>query len=119
VTATAFTAPATTETGGAGTDQASSAAAIPQVSTGRRDSHRGDQPARAGRLRSGQLRALVAEVLAERHNDRFTVTQLSNMLRRSPGAIANAAEKLCDQGLVMRTQHRPKTYQNAAQRTRA
>lgn len=66
-----------------------------------------------GRLRSGQLRALVAQTLAGRGDDQFTVTQLSNMLRRSPGAIANAAETLCEQGLAVRTQQRPNTYQGA------
>lgn len=116
--ATAFTAPATVEAVGVGASRGGSAAAIPQAPTGRRDSHRSDQQARPGRLRSGQLRALVAQILAERHNDRFTVTQLSNMLRRSPGAIANAAEKLCEQGLAIRIQQHPKTYQNAAGSTR-
>jgi hypothetical protein len=62
------------------------------------------------RLRSGELRALVAHTLTERHGSEFTVTQLSNMLRRSPGAIANAAEKLCEQGAARRTNNRPKTY---------
>lgn len=115
VTATAFTAPTTTEAVDVGAARGGSAAANPQIPTGPRGSHRSDQQARSGRLRSGQLRALVAQLLAERHNDRFTVTELSNMLRRSPGAIANAAEKLCEQGLAIRIRQHPKTYQNAGE----
>jgi hypothetical protein len=66
-----------------------------------------------GRLRSGELRALVAKTLTARQGDGFTVTQLSNMLRRSPGAIANAAERLCEQGVAVRIAQHPRTYQEA------
>lgn len=72
------------------------------------------QPARARRLRSGELRALVAETLTARDGDGFTVTQLANLLRRSPGAIANAAERLCEQGAATRTQQNPKTYRSTS-----
>jgi hypothetical protein len=85
----------------------------PGTSPTRRPDPHHDRTSRAGRLRSGQLRALVAQTLAARPHDQFTVTQLSNMLRRSPGAISNAAEKLREQGLAVRTQQHPKTYQSA------
>ncbi|HEY1966502.1 MAG TPA: hypothetical protein VGH89_01035, partial [Pseudonocardia sp.] len=81
--------------------------------TGAQSFCRDDGTGRGKRLRSGELRALVEQTLTERVGSEFTVTQLSNMLRRSPGAIANAAEKLCDQGAAVRTSHRPKTYSGA------
>ena len=78
-----------------------------------------DRPRRAVRLRSGELRALVAQTLTERQGDGFTVTQLSNMLRRSPGAIANAAERLCEQGVAVRAQHSPRTYRSVSEKAGA
>ena len=96
--------------GGADTIVMTSAA---RVAPAREPSHRGQRPDRAGRLRPGELRALLARTLTARPRDGFTVTELSNTLRRSPGALANAAERLCEQGLVVRTRQRPKTYQSA------
>jgi hypothetical protein len=66
---------------------------------------------------------LVAGVLAERPDNELTPTQLSNVLRRSAGAIANALVTLCEQGAVIQTNAKPRTYRTAtrtaAGRTRA
>jgi len=71
-----------------------------------------------GRLRSGELRALVAEALGRRPDLAYTPTQLSNMLGRSAGAIANALNTLCERGVAVRTQDTPKTYTAATARRR-
>jgi hypothetical protein len=63
-----------------------------------------------GRLRPGGLRALVADALARRPDLAFTPTQLSNMLGRSAGAIANALVTLCEQGVAVQTQDKPRAY---------
>lgn len=84
---------------------------------------RAGTPVHRGRLRPGQLRELVAGVLAERPDNELTPTQLSNVLRRSAGAIANALVTLCEQGAVIQTNAKPRTYRTAtrtaAGRTRA
>ena len=68
----------------------------------------------AGRLRPGQLRQIVVTTLVTRAESEFTPAQLGNMLRRSAGAIANALELLCEQGVAVRTVGTPKTYRAAA-----
>jgi hypothetical protein len=84
---------------------------------------RAGTPVNGGRLRPGQLRELVAGALAERPDSELTPTQLSNVLRRSAGAIANALVTLCEQGAVIQTNAKPRTYRTATRtaggRTRA
>jgi hypothetical protein len=84
---------------------------------------RAGTPVHGGRLRPGQLRELVAGALAERPDSELTPTQLSNVLRRSAGAIANALVTLCEQGAVIQTNAKPRTYRTATRpagdRTRA
>jgi hypothetical protein len=84
---------------------------------------RAGTPVHRGRLRPGQLRELVAGALAERPDSELTPTQLSNVLRRSAGAIANALVTLCEQGAVIQTNTKPRTYRTATRtaggRTRA
>jgi hypothetical protein len=98
------------------------AATIPAATiaagSGRAPGPAADRSGRPHRLRSGELRALVAQTLTARDGGGLTVTQLSNLLRRSPGAIANAAERLCEQGVAARTQQSPKTYRSTSGESR-
>jgi hypothetical protein len=67
-----------------------------------------------GRLGHGELYALVAQVLATNPELTYTPAQIGNMMRRSPGAIANALVKLVDHGTARLVVTKPKTYQLAA-----
>jgi nitric oxide reductase NorQ protein len=70
-------------------------------------------PARAQRLRPGQLRQMVADHLATHPTLSFTPAELSNLLRRSSGAISNACVILCAQGIAAQVKQQPKTYATA------
>jgi hypothetical protein len=59
------------------------------------------------------LYALVAQVLAGNPELTYTPAQIGNMLRRSPGAVANALVKLVDHGTARLVVAKPKTYQLA------
>ncbi|MUL41614.1 hypothetical protein FZ103_10570 [Streptomonospora sp. PA3] len=64
--------------------------------------------------RPGQLRAMVAQHLIEHPHAEFTPGEISKVLNRSAGAIANALEKLAETGEARRTCAAPRRYQAAA-----
>jgi hypothetical protein len=66
--------------------------------------------ARVQPLRPGQLRQMVADHLTAHPGLSFTPAELSNLLRRSSGAISNACVTLCTQGIAVQIQRQPKTY---------
>lgn len=66
------------------------------------------------RLRSGGLRDMVAEQLADSPTTEYTPSKLAKILDRSSGAIANALERMVAAGEAVRTNDKPKTYQHVA-----
>jgi hypothetical protein len=88
------------------------AASAPHAATG---------AAGRGRLAPGGLRDLVAQRLSERPDLEFTPTQLGHLTGRSSGAIFNALVTLCERGVAVQTQDKPKTFALAtpARRRRA
>jgi len=59
---------------------------------------------------------MVADHLTVHPGLSFTPAELSNLLRRSSGAISNACIILCTQGIAVQVQQRPKTYAAADSR---
>jgi hypothetical protein len=53
---------------------------------------------------------MVAERLTNDRTLSYTPAQLSNLLGRSSGAIANACVTLCEQGVAVQVKGKPKTY---------
>ena len=64
-------------------------------------------PAKA---RPGELRAQVAQVLANSHGTGFTVTALVSLLGNSGGAIGNACQTLVQRGEAQLLVTKPRTY---------
>lgn len=74
--------------------------------------HDAPKPEADGRLERGQLRSLVAECLRQRPGVALTTTEISHLLKgRSPGAIANALDKLMAEGTVVQITSRPRRCQ--------
>jgi hypothetical protein len=69
------------------------------------------QAARRPPLPPGQLRELVLGHLRAYPQLAFSPTELSHVLHRSRGAIANACHRLVDIGLAHRAAARPERYQ--------
>lgn len=67
---------------------------------------------RVGRLRSGELRDLVAGHLAERPDIEFTPTMLSHLLGRSAGAIRNCLDRLTSDGAVQLVNDKPVRFRH-------
>lgn len=65
-----------------------------------------------GRLGKGELRALIERYLDENPTLIVTPHQLGKLLHRSPGAVANALEKLTALGAAVRISTNPRTYQS-------
>jgi hypothetical protein len=59
---------------------------------------------------------MVADHLSAHPTLSFTPAELSNLLRRSSGAISNACVILCTQGIAAQVKQRPKTYAAATSR---
>jgi DNA-binding MarR family transcriptional regulator len=68
-----------------------------------------------GRLASGGLAKLVADVLADNPFNEYTPTMLSHLLEdRSSGAISNALERQVKNGTAIRVSDKPRRYRHAA-----
>jgi hypothetical protein len=61
---------------------------------------------------------MVADRLLDTPAVRYTPSQLSNLLDRSSGAIANACVTLCEQGIAVQVADKPKTYTAAPSKRR-
>lgn len=62
------------------------------------------------RLRNGELRAMVAKVLADNAGTALTPRTIASTLNRSSGAVGNACKALADRGHAQMTSARPVTY---------
>ncbi|MDX3663684.1 AAA family ATPase [Streptomyces sp. ID05-26A] len=62
------------------------------------------------RLRNGELRAMVAKVLADAPGTDFTPRAIAHTLDRSSGAVGNACKALADKGEAQRASAAPLTY---------
>ncbi|WP_078901893.1 AAA family ATPase [Actinacidiphila yeochonensis] len=67
-----------------------------------------------GKARPGQLRARVAQVLAAKPTEQFTVTDLARRLGHSGGAVGNACETLVARGEAELAVTTPRTYRATA-----
>ena len=69
------------------------------------------RPARSGqfRLGAGQLRGMVADYLRD-HPGEHSPVMIGAALRRSSGAVANALERLVEDGAAEQTHRQPKRY---------
>ncbi|WP_232668309.1 hypothetical protein [Pseudonocardia sp. TRM90224] len=74
---------------------------------------RRSNPNRSGsvRLQAGELRGMIEDYLLD-HPGEYSPVDIGNKLRRSPGAIANALERLVDTGTVDRTSDKPRRYRH-------
>ena len=63
-----------------------------------------------GRLRNGQLRTMVARVLADNPGDEFTPRGIAETLGRSSGAVGNALAALTGGGYAEQTSTKPLRY---------
>src|SRR3954464_4077444 len=63
------------------------------------------------RLRNGELRAMVARVLADQAGTGLTPGVIARTLNRSAGAVGNALKVLADRGHAETVSHAPLTYQ--------
>ncbi|SDJ01698.1 AAA domain (dynein-related subfamily) [Actinokineospora alba] len=63
------------------------------------------------RLRNGELRAMVARVLADHTGTGLTPRAIAHTLNRSSGAVGNACKVLADKGDAAVTSTAPLTYQ--------
>lgn len=79
-------------------------AAAPATSTG----------ATVPRLRNGELRAMVARVLADHTGAGLTPRNIAHTLNRSSGAVGNACKVLADKGEAAVTSAAPLTYRATA-----
>ncbi|WP_168590429.1 AAA family ATPase [Saccharopolyspora sp. ASAGF58] len=70
--------------------------------------------AAGGRLRSGELRRIVAECLADHAGTEFTPRDIAKKLGRSSGAVGNALQVLTDRGEAERTSLMPLRYRATA-----
>lgn len=84
---------------------------------------KGTEEARAARngnglpkLGKGGLGSLVADYLVANPKAEVTPTELSNKLKRSSGAVANALERLVKAGKAVRTSDRPRRYRHKTAR---
>ncbi len=68
------------------------------------------RPGTGGKARPGELRALIAQVLAANPAAMFTVTELARMLGHSGGAVGNACETLAGRGEAERVGSKPRMY---------
>ncbi|MGW5789242.1 AAA family ATPase [Saccharopolyspora sp. NPDC003752] len=66
------------------------------------------------RLRSGELRRIVAECLADHAGTEFTPRDIAKKLGRSAGAVGNALQVLTDRGEAERTSWAPLRYRATA-----
>lgn len=66
------------------------------------------------RLRNGELRAMVARVLADHTGTGLTPRAIAHTLNRSSGAVGNACKVLADKGDAAVTSTAPLTYQATA-----
>ncbi|MGV9680647.1 AAA family ATPase, partial [Nocardia sp. NPDC003482] len=64
----------------------------------------------AARLANGELRAMVARVLADNPGTEFGPRQISLVLGRSSGAIGNALDRLTGAGQAEQTNTQPRRY---------
>ncbi len=71
------------------------------------------------KARSGELRIMIAGVLAAEPEESFTVTELAKRLRHSGGAVGNACETLVSRGEADRVCDKPRTYQATSATTGA
>ncbi|WP_424187640.1 AAA family ATPase [Actinokineospora sp. G85] len=75
-------------------------------------------PAPAGgassRLRNGELRAMVAKILADNTGVKFTPSLIAHTLNRSSGAVGNACKVLVDQGAAEVASTAPLAYRATA-----
>ncbi|WP_309114698.1 hypothetical protein [Saccharothrix sp.] len=62
------------------------------------------------RLAPGALRGMVEDYLREHAGEAISPNGIGKALRRSPGAVANALEKLVAAGYAVRVSDKPKTY---------
>ncbi|MEO3861906.1 hypothetical protein, partial [Acrocarpospora sp. B8E8] len=67
-----------------------------------------------GRLRNGELRRQVAELLAARAGTEATPGDIARTLKRSSGAVGNALKNLADRGEAELTSTRPVRYRATA-----
>lgn len=66
------------------------------------------------RLRNGELRAMVARVLADHKGTGLTPRAIAHTLNRSSGAVGNACKVLADKGDAAVTSTAPLTYRATA-----
>ncbi|XVS62055.1 AAA family ATPase [Actinosynnema sp. CA-299493] len=71
------------------------------------------------RLRSGELRAMVARVLADSPGTALTPRAIAHALNRSSGAVGNACRVLADQGAAVVASATPLAYRATATTTSA
>ncbi|MBV8995395.1 MAG: AAA family ATPase [Pseudonocardiales bacterium] len=71
------------------------------------------------RLRNGELRAMVARVLADQAGTGLTPRTVAHTLNRSSGAVGNALKVLADRGEAQLTTTAPLTYRATATTTSA
>lgn len=69
------------------------------------------------KLRSGELRGQVEDELRDHPTSERSPVEIANKLGRSSGAVANALDKLTDDGVAVRTSDKPKRYRLAADAT--
>lgn len=67
-----------------------------------------------GRLRNGQLRAMVARILADNPGTEFTPRGIAETLGRSSGAVGNALAALTGGGYAEQTSAKPLRYRATA-----
>lgn len=93
----------------------------PAAQTAKRPAPAGDDPGAGspadrggeGRLGRGQLRSLVAELLAAEPTAEFTPSRLAGLLGRSAGATGNALARMVEDGLAVQTAVSPRRYSHA------
>ncbi|WP_280382631.1 AAA family ATPase [Nocardia wallacei] len=68
----------------------------------------------SARLGSGELRRMVAQVLADNPSTDYTPRDIAKLISRSSGAIGNALKKLTDDGQAEQTSAKPLRYRATA-----
>ncbi|TLG01785.1 AAA family ATPase [Nocardia cyriacigeorgica] len=71
-------------------------------------------PATTTRLRNGELRRMVAKVLADNSATEYGPREIAHLLGRSSGAVGNALEALTTAGHAERTNDTPRRYRATA-----